>query len=152
MWTERRRLVVGLLVSLLVNVFLIGIVVGRSLALHHPPPSPPGPGPLIPRGSVQALPEDQRRIFQAAMVAHREAIRAARRDHRELLAKIESDIAAPTFDRAAVEADFAALHNSNRAIEEATSAALLDALTGLSASSRAAVVQRAAAAPGSPKL
>lgn len=144
MWNDRRRLVFGLAGSLLLNMFLLGLVLGRGVAWHHRHPPSPGQPPLAAPRYVAALPEDQKAIFRAALTAHREAIRAARRSHRELRATTEADIAAPTFDRAKVAADLAALHQTNRAIEDATSAALLDALGKMTPEARAQLVGRPA--------
>ena len=142
MWTDRRRLVLGLAASLLLNTFLLGLVLGRGAAWHHRNHPPPGAPPLAARQYVEKLPEDQKAIFKDAMAAHREAVREARRHHRELRAKTETDIAAPTLDRAAVQADLAGLHQTNRDIEDATSAALLDALGKLTPDARAQLVGR----------
>ena len=137
MWNSPRRLVGVLAASLLLNVFLVGLMLGRGIAV---PPSPP-PGPLVPNRHVDALPDDQRKLFREAMQAHREVIRAARRLHRAARDKIEADIAAPVFDRATVAADFDALHRTNRDIDQAVGGALVDALAGLDATSRAALVE-----------
>ena len=148
MWSERRRIVGVLAVSLLANVFLIGLIVGRGVAIHKPAP-PPASGPLVPGQHVDALPDDQKKLFREAMAAHREVIRAARRLHRAARDRIEADIAAPVFDRATVTADFDALHRTNRNIDQAVGDALVDALGSLDASSRDALVAHSTAqAPG----
>ena len=148
MWNDRRRLVGILAVSLLLNVFLAGVLVGRGYAVHRAgPPRLASPGPIVPNRHVAALPADEKRQFQTAMTAHRDALRALRSSHKAARDKVEADIAAPTFDRAAVTADFAALHQINRDIDAETGAALIDALSGLSPASRAALVAHEAARP-----
>lgn len=144
MWTERKRLVGLLAASLLLNVFLVGLFVGRGVALHKPP-GPPPTGPLVPDRQVAALPDDQKKLFRDAMKAHREVIQAARRRHRAARDKIEADIAAPVFDRANVTADFDTLHQTNRDIDQAVGDALVDALGSLEPASRAALVTPGAA-------
>ena len=146
MWNDRKRLVGVLAASLLLNVFLVGLFVGRSVAAHKPPP----PGPLVPNRYVEALPDGQKALFRAAMMAHRETIRAARRAHRAARDTIQADIAAPVFDRAKVTADFVALHRTNRDVDAAIGAALVDALAGLDATSRAALVDQSVASKSTP--
>ena len=147
MWNERGRLVGILAASLLLNVFLGGVLVGRGFAVHRAPPRASAPGPLVPPSRVVSLPDDQKKMFQAAMRTHREALGDARRAHKVARDRIETDIAMPTFDRATVTADFEALHGTNRDVDAATSAALIDALSGLSAASRAALVEHDASPP-----
>ncbi len=147
MWTDNRRLIGALVVSGLLNIFLVGVLAGHGFAVHRGPPPLLASGPMVPQRHVKALPDDQRQIFRAAMLARRDEIRAARQSHKELRRKTEADIAAQTFDRALVTEDFAALHRSNRAIDEAVSAALIDALAGLTPQSRAALVTHDAIAP-----
>ena len=144
MWSDRRRLVGLLAVSALLNVFLGGVLVGHGYVVHRAPPRVPGP--LVPNRHVAALPEDQKGLFETVMIAHRDALRAAHRAHRAARDRVEADIAAPVFDRAAVTADFDALHRTNRTIDAETGAALVDALAGLTAASRAALVGHGATA------
>ena len=148
----RSRLVGILVASLLLNVFLGGVLVGRGFAVHRPPLPPiPAPGPLVPPRHVVALPDDQKKLFQSVMRNHREALREARVAHKAARDKIEADIAAPVFDRATVAADFDALHQRNRDVDAATGDALIDALSGLSAASRASLVaHEEAPAPPNP--
>lgn len=149
MWTDRKRLVGLLAASFLLNVFLVGLLVGRGVALHKPA-GPPPPGPLVPNRQVAALPDDQKTLFHDAMKAHREVIQAARRRHRAARDKIEADIAAPIFDRANVTADFDTLHQTNRDIDKAVGEALVDALGSLDPASRAALVAHGAGPGGAP--
>lgn len=141
MWIDRRRLAFALAGSLLLNVFLGGVVAGHLLWARPGLRVPPA-GPLVPAAHVRALPADEKKTFTAAMAAHRDAIHAARKAHRQLRETAVADIAAATFDRAKVSADLAALRGANTAALEATNAALVDALAGLSPASRAALVAR----------
>lgn len=142
MWIDRRWLGVGIAVSLLLNVFLIGIVAGHFFvgrrAVAHPGAAS---GALVPQAHVRALPADEKRIFSATMSEHRDAIRAARMQHRAARLAAETDIAAPTFDRAKVAADFSALREANMAVQEAVNTALIESLSKLSPQSRAALVE-----------
>ena len=145
MWIDRRVLVAVAATSLLFNIFLGGAVLGRVFGEHRHDvePSRAASGALVPPAHVQALPQEERRRFRAAMTPHRPAIRAARQAHRVARLRLETDIAAPTYDQAKVVADFQALRQTNRDTEEAVDAALIDALTGLSPESRAALVDHA---------
>ena len=142
MWIDRRVLIAVAAASLLLNVFLGGTVLGRAFGEHHRAAAPAGPaaGPLVPPAHVQALPQEDRQRFRAAMAPHRPAIRAARQAHRDARRQLEADIAAPTYDQSKVVADFQALRQTNRDADEAVDAALIDALAELPPGSRAALV------------
>ena len=149
MWIDRRALFCVAAASLLVNVFLGGAVLGRVFGerghLFEEQPRVgmrPSNGALVPPRNVQALPQEDRRRFRAAMAPHRPAIRTAREAHRQARRQIEADIAAPAFDRDRILADFQALRQSNRTTEEAVDDALIDALASLPPESRAALVAR----------
>ncbi len=143
MWIDARVRFALLAVSLLLNVFLVGIVAGRVFGARGAP-APRPDAALVPPAHVRALPVDERRSFAASMKSHRDAIRAARQAHRAARTTLEAAIAAPAFDRDAVAADFAALRQASMAVQEAVNAALVDALQDLSPQSRASLVQHAA--------
>lgn len=150
MWIDRRALFAVAAASLLLNIFLGGAVLGRVFGerRHNAEPPRVASGALVPLAHVQALPQEDRKRFRAAMTPHRPAIRAARQAHRDARLQLETDIAAPTYDQAKVVADFQALQQSNRDADTAVDAALIDALAGLSPESRAALVSHAL--PGKP--
>ena len=135
-------------VSLLLNIFLVGLIIGHVFAADRQGrgsrPGAPGGGPggvgMVAGAQVKSLSPDQKRDFMEAMAPHRRGIRLAREAHRAVRQTIEADIAAPTFDRAKVAADFEALRHANDAIGEVVDAALLDAFASLSPESRAAIV------------
>ncbi len=141
MWIDRRKLAGGLIVSLLVNVLLVGILAGATIgqAGRSNAARPQG---IVPPANVRALPSADKQIVRQAMAAHRDAIRDARRDHRAARQVAEADIAAPVFDRAKVEADFAALRAAGLRIQENIHAGLIDGLKTLSPDARAAIVHR----------
>jgi uncharacterized membrane protein len=138
MWIDR-RLMVGAAASLLLNALLIGVVVGHVVGARRPAPGAPA-GPLV---RLHALSADDRRLFFTSMAPHRPAIRAARAAHRAARQTVEDDIAAPTFDRAKVDADFATLRGANAHLDETLDGALTDALAHLSPEARAAMIVRA---------
>ena len=147
MRVDARLLGIGLLVSLLLNLFLAGVVGGRWFT---PPPRPAGAGGLAPMAQVRRLPAEERQRFVRAMLPHRPDIRAARQATRRARAQVEADLAAPIYDRARVEADLAALRQANLAQQAATHGALAEAMALLSPASRAALVAHARAGRSSP--
>ena len=141
MWISRRWLKVGLAASLLLNVFLVGIEAGHVFIGHRGVRSAGGmSGPLVKPAHIRALPTEEKRIFDAAMDSHREAIRTARKQHRAARLATEADIAASTFDRARLTADFRALRDANDAVQEAVNNALIDSLANLSPQSRSDLI------------
>lgn len=149
MWIDRRLALGVCAASLLLNVFLGGAVIGRAFGDRHRAAEPRAAanGALVTVAHVQALPPEDRRRFRDAMAPHRPAIRTARAAHRAARRQVEADLAAPVFDRAKVDADFATLKETNRNIDEVVDTALVDALAGLPAASRAALVSHARVAP-----
>ena len=139
MWIDRRILVFGLAASLLINIFLIGVLGVRAYANRRP--DRPG-GPMVRAVDVHALPQDQRRAYRQAIGRHRAIIRDLREKHRAMRLATEEDIAAPAFDRDKIEADFAGLRNASVALQQAYNDALIDALQDLPASARSTLVRR----------
>ena len=146
MWNDRRLLPWGLGASLLLNVFLGGIVTGHLFAGHRDRVVSP-PGVMVPASHVRALAPDEKKKFAAAMSVHRDAIRAARKAFRTRRAATEADIAAPIFDRGKVNADFVSLREAGTAVQDAIHAALVEALAALPQASRAALVEHGSPAP-----
>lgn len=140
MWTERRWLLPLLTVSLLANLFLVGLVGGHMYARHKIPPR--REGPVVTAAHLRALPADERKMFTAVMAAQRPAIAEARRLHLEARRVLEADIAAAAFDKDKVTADFAAFRRAGQALQEKSNAALVDALATLSPASRASLMSK----------
>lgn len=143
MWNERRWLVPLAGASLLINVLLVGVLIGHSYGLWlgarpHAPETA-----IVPPSHVRALPKDERKQFNAVMARHRDAIRAGREEQRRLRRQTEADIAAPSFDSAKVTADFKALRDNGLMVQQQVHEGLVEALAGLSPAARAALVQRA---------
>ena len=124
--------------SLLLNVFLVGIIAGHLTGARKPPPAVPGSGQLV---RPNALSPEDRQMFAAGMAPHRAGLKAARMAHRAARLALEQDITAETYDRDKVSSDFATLRQSNRNVDEATDTALIDALANLSASARETIVR-----------
>lgn len=146
MWIERRWLVTGLGFSLLVNVFLIGIVAGHFFASRgHQLPGVARA--LVPAVNVRALPPDERQQFRDAMIPYRPEILAARNDARKTRQAAEADIVAADFDRSKAVADLAAMRQATSRLQELVQDALVEALSKISPASRTALVIRNRQAP-----
>ena len=144
MRADHRWLYALLAASLLANLFCAGLWVGRALT----PAVPPGAGAIAPGARLRALPADERARFAARMKPRRPSIRAARQAVRAARMRVEGDIAAPAFDRARLQADFAALRQAAAAAQVQQQDALGEALGELSPASRAALVAHPPEAPG----
>lgn len=140
MWIDRRALLVGVAASLLLNVFLLGILIGHAFEAGGARRNR-GCAGLVDAAHVRALTSEDRRRFNSVMAQHRPAIRAAREGHRAARRAAVVDIAAPSFDRAKVAADFIGLRQANARVGEAVDAALVDALAALSPEARATLVE-----------
>lgn len=140
MWIKGGLLAAAFGASVLINVFLIGIVAGWVFAGRGELHLGRMGGPLVVRQRVSALPPGERQAFRQAMRRHHAEMAAARAEHRRLRQLTESDIAAPTFDRAKVAADFTGLRKALAALHQTLDDALIDGLQALSQSSRARLV------------
>lgn len=142
MWTDRRTLLAIGGISVLLNVFLLGIVLGRFHARDERRPGLMHGAGLISAAHLRAIPVEERHLFARAMAPHRPAIRAARELQRAARMVVETEIATPAYDGTKLTQDFAALRQANEHVGEIVDAALVDALSGLPASTRAALVAR----------
>jgi uncharacterized membrane protein len=142
MWIDRRWLVPAIALSALLNVFLIGVIAGHVYAGRGAPDR----GAVVPSSRVRALPPDQRKAFWAAMAPERAAVAAARAAQLAARRALETEIAAPVFDRARVGAAFAALRDAGVVVQAHANAALVDALATLPPAARASLVTRPATA------
>jgi len=139
-----RWLAVGLGVSLLLNLFLAGIIVGSLTIPAFIRYAPPQAG-LVSRAQVRQLPASERRAFA---VAYRRHVAELRADHERVRAAklaAEEAIGAPTYDRKSLEAKFAAVRQTQLAQQTALHEAVIDALQALSPQSRAAIAKHAEA-------
>jgi uncharacterized membrane protein len=145
MWIDRRWRVAAITVSVLLNVFLVGIVAGHVFSLRALPRR--FDGPLVRQANVKALPADERAHFRAKMKPHLDGIREARQAHRRARETVEADIAAPAFDVEKLTGDLATLRKADSTLQENANAALVDSLSTLSPESRAALVARKGRTP-----
>jgi|ERR1700761_8044637 len=139
MSSDRRWLIGGLAVSLLINLFLAGVLTGRHLFS----PRPPGQQntAIMRRDAIRQLPEDERLRFNVVMVAQGPALRTGRMHMRQLRQAVREAIAAPHYDTALVAKRFADLRQAQMAQQTLQQNTLAQALGQLSAASRASVIQ-----------
>ncbi len=127
-------------VSVLLNLFLAGVVVGR-ISLRGFGQS--GPGALALREEIRALPDAERRAFIHVMHSHQAEMRSLREHVRDARGAVADAIGAPTYDRKALEARFAAVQQAQAAQSAAQNEAVIEALGTLSPASRAAIARKA---------
>lgn len=135
----------ALLASLVANLFLGGVLLGRNLAPAQPA-APVGSGARAGGGGMAArarsLPTAERLKFMAVFARHRAEIRAARA---ELHLKGDLSRAAMTanpYDRARAEAAFADVRAASARLQAALQTALADAAADLSPEARGQLAQR----------
>jgi uncharacterized membrane protein len=133
-------LAVAFAVSVLLNLFLAGVIVGR---ITLPGFRPPGQGAVVSRGEIRALPEAERRAFIGVMRSHQSEMRALHERLRDARRATAEAIGAPTYDRKALEARFATVLQAQDALGTAQNEAVIEALGTLSPASRAAIARKA---------
>jgi uncharacterized membrane protein len=137
---DRRWLLGGLVVSVLINLFLAGVLTGRFLFLPKPPNSPAQTAVMRPN-FLREVPEEERLRYNVIMAAQQPALRPGRIKLRQLRQQVREAIAAPNYDAALVAKRFAALRAANMAQSTLQQNTLSRALGELSAQSRASVIQ-----------
>jgi hypothetical protein len=156
-------LVGGLLASLAVNVFLVGLAVGRYANTARPRPVSEAAAPATPgqpsgqaalltgpvQRLVQAIPAGQRAELVRAIEARRPALQAANQGVREARARLGETTVAEPFNRAAFLAasdQFAVRTQAQRRIFVE---AIADGIAGLPVELRRSIVdsERTAATP-----
>ena len=136
-WRWRRLLPVLLLVSVAINLLLIGAFLGRW-SMPMPPP-PHGPGGMM-RHMVDEMGRDMnaadRTILENAYQAHAHDLDASGADHRMVFDAIRQAMGAEPFDRAALEKALDAAGKQGTAERSAIEQTLLDAASQMSADGR----------------
>jgi uncharacterized membrane protein len=127
----------------LLNVFLIGLIVGNYTAQppHHGDHEHSGTvGGFVVRARVESLPAEEKDKFVGTMVAHRSELSAARHSLQAARHNVETELTSPSYDRDRVAAAFLAFRKANLDLQEKANAALLEAFAALSPRSRLAVI------------
>lgn len=143
---DRRWLIGGLAVSLLMNLFLAGVLTGRLLFSPRQPAQQNGA--VMKPNAIRDLPEEDRLRYNVVMAAQGPALRAGRIHLRQLREAVRQAIAAPHYDAALVARRFEELRNAQLAQQALQQNALAHALGQLSANSRASVIQAESDASG----
>lgn len=119
-------LLAGLVLSVCLNLFVGGMLLGQHLATPHPS----GRGPIIAR-LTEGLPDEARAAIRAELRQHgpqlEAQLRAVRSARREMVALVR----APEIDRATLEASLARLRERSGAVEAIFHEAFVNAVTQL---------------------
>jgi uncharacterized membrane protein len=137
---DRRWLVGGLIASVLVNLFLAGVLTGRYL-FEPRPPAQAQAAAVMRAGAIRELPEAERLRFNVVIAAQGPALLTGRLKLRALRQAVRDAIAAPHYDAALVASRFADLRAAQAAQQTLQQNTLAQALGQLSAASRATVIQ-----------
>lgn len=138
-----KGLTAALLVSAALNIALISFMAGR-LAGGAPlrPEGPMGQGRALERATPQV-----REMVRDAFVARRDEIAPQRTEAGERRRALRDAILAEPFDRARVEAAFAAFRDAQSALQKSQGSVVIDVLAKLPLEERKTLIE-ALAAPG----
>jgi uncharacterized membrane protein len=147
--TRTRWLILALLLSLSVNLFVGGLVVGRMIEYHGPwgggrmwggpPPPPDGPGP---RWLRRMLGPEGMPALNAAWQEHRETIDPLREQVWATRIAVADALGAVPFVREDYEAALAASRTVRAAHRAAMDAAITDLVAGLTPEQRVEFAER----------
>ena len=144
-----------LLVSLAVNLFLLGLIAGEHLTRGERPgsagefaPAPPRAGgvgessDILPLRALETLPPDLRREARSIIVARlpeSRALRAEIEEHRQQVVRL---LIAPDLDEAALEAAVAAMQDAQFRQQKLAAEIIRQVLAGLPDTERIALLVR----------
>lgn len=115
--TPRRKRSVLLIISLCVNLFLIGVVVVGTLgALQRRFEARPGGSPLLPQNVMQHLPEAERGKVREVMAAHAARYAELNRDLRAAKRDVFRAFTAEPYDEAEFRRTMAAVVAAQQAL------------------------------------
>jgi len=146
MSSDRSWLISGFAISLMINLFLAGLLTGRYLFEPRPPAQQNTA--IMRAGSIRELPEEERIRYNMVLAPQQLALRTGRVKLRQLRQDVRDAIAAPHYDAALVAKRFEALRDAQMAQQTLQQNTLSQALGQLSAASRASVIQAETDAPG----
>jgi len=128
-------LALALGLSLLLNLFLAGVVSGRLFTSFDPMRQVAARAPSFAM-RFRALPLEERARFDAAYEPHRKEVAEARQGLRAARLTALGALAAPIYDPAIMQQDFDALRHATDVAQRAVNAALVEALGTLGQESR----------------
>jgi uncharacterized membrane protein len=143
-----RWLTIALVISLGINLLILGAVAGHLLSGHRHMWQRPGmmqgeagrgadrPGDMVIQRMTAALPAEHRPAFEAAMAQHRPQLVESGRAVREARTKVRDAMVAEPFDRAKLDAAFAELRARSQELQTAVHTAVSDAAVKLPAEAR----------------
>lgn len=136
MTPREKRLLIGLVLSVGLNLFLVGFLVARGIG-HRPPPHR-GPGPFHAHEvfDVGRSPE-----MRARFERRKDELRPKHRALRDARKGVEEALLAEPYDRARVESALAELRKETGAMQEGMHRALLDIAEELGPEQRRAFVR-----------
>jgi uncharacterized membrane protein len=144
MFGERMRWVTTALgISLLLNLFLAGVVVGRWTFPGLPKANLSEA--LVTPQEIRALPYSERSAFSDIILARAPAIKTAYEKVRAAKHSAEEAIAAPRYNRAVLEAKFSDVRRATLALQTLAHEAVIEALGKINAQSRASIAHQAEA-------
>lgn len=139
---QPRRLLVA---SILLNVFLIGVIAAGATARHgpffhggHDRPLRPFEMPS-PRKIRAALPDSARPVAEAMFAAHRDEVRLKIRAMIEARRAVAAAIGAEPFDRTALDAALATLRSREADLASTVQTIIADLAEGVDAQSRSRI-------------
>ncbi len=113
-----RLLAIALAISVLLNVFALGFLIGRT-RLAPPPPLRPGEAIRLDLRAIgEALPKSERRELRRALSERRDELRRRLADLRRAQREVDAALAADPFDPGRLEAAYARLREASAAILE----------------------------------
>jgi len=148
-----RWITIALVISLGINLLVVGAIAGHFLSGHRYMWHRPGqmqaeasrsterPGDIVIQRLTEALPAEQRPVFEAATAQHRARLTEIGRAVREARTKVRDAMVAEPFDRAKLDAAFAELRSRSQELQTTMHAAVSEAAAKLPADARAKLAE-----------
>jgi uncharacterized membrane protein len=134
-----RKLQIALVVSLLLNLFLAGAVVGGAAWIK-------ARQPMIAAGSLRIagaeLPAEQRRAFRAALRETRRSLKTTRQDEKAARTQAAALLRAPVLDQKALDAALARVRADDLTVRAALEQRAIAFAATLSPTDRARLAER----------
>jgi uncharacterized membrane protein len=143
-----RWLTIALVVSLGINLLIVGAIAGHLLSgqrhMWQRPGmmqgeasrSSDGPGDRVIQRMTEAVPAEHRPAFEAALAQHRARLAEVGRAMREARMKVRDAMVAEPFDRAKLDGAFAELRARSQELQTEVHAAVAEAAAKLPADAR----------------
>lgn len=130
----------ALLLSVALNVFAVGFMLGRGGLGDRP--SHGRDVSFSPRSLARLLPEEERRTLRAAMKARQPDLAQAVRQMRDARRQVARLLRAEVLDSAAMADALGQWASAELALRQGSNAAMIEALSGLDQEQRIALVDR----------